>query len=342
MPNSTQYENDGDVIMTPAHQLVFEFLHAPKLEGWGQDALVTWKKQREQYEECIRQRCVESGERPEVAMRPIKLAFEPKLLEALCLYELQKPVDDVMDSELRALINQRVQSVKNAQVPDLDALFKKHLNVDMHEDDIDARVLKYFRDFSDLVEKNGLGDILGVGDPLKPAYNERMKLRCNFLVDNLEPAILRDEVRRHTKFVDQEAKRNDFVLFRVIKEKALAKHKYHVLTRGQKGKLNSDKRDKATTGSDKSQSNGGKKWPRPTGTGGARSSGPSKTTETKSKPPRTGCWHYKGDHWLRDCPTATEADKAVAVERMKALRNGSKAKKVTPALAVVRGSPWKS
>ncbi|KAG6572764.1 uncharacterized protein IUM83_18668 [Phytophthora cinnamomi] len=78
MPNSTQYESDGDVIMSAAHQPVFEFLHAPKLMGWSQDALVTWKKQREQYEECIRQRCVESGERPEVAMRPIKMAFEAR------------------------------------------------------------------------------------------------------------------------------------------------------------------------------------------------------------------------------------------------------------------------
>ncbi|KAG6572763.1 uncharacterized protein IUM83_18669 [Phytophthora cinnamomi] len=92
----------------------------------------------------------------------------------------------------------------------------------MYEGDIDVRVLKFFREFSDLTEKNGLGDILGVGDPSKPGYSERMKLRCAIRIANMEPAVLRDEVCCHTKYVDQEAKRNDFVLFRAIKEKAQA------------------------------------------------------------------------------------------------------------------------
>ncbi|GMF65904.1 unnamed protein product [Phytophthora lilii] len=42
----------------------------------------------------------------------------------------------------------------------------------MHEDEIDARVVTYFRDFSDLIRSNGFGDILGVGDPAKAGYIE--------------------------------------------------------------------------------------------------------------------------------------------------------------------------
>ncbi|KAG6599644.1 uncharacterized protein IUM83_19361 [Phytophthora cinnamomi] len=227
MPNSTQYESDGDVIMSAAHQPVFEFLHAPKLMGWSQDALVTWKKQREQYEECIRQRCVESGERPE-----------------------------------------HVQSAKNAQVPDLDAFFKRNLNVDMYEGDIDVRVLKFFREFSDLTEKNGLGDILGVGDPSKPGYSERMKLRCAIRIANMEPAVLRDEVCCHTKPT------------------------YHILTRDQKTKTSSEKKDRPNSdnlhGGDSKKSGARQAEP-----GGARSEGPPKRAEPKAKPPRTGCWHCK-------------------------------------------------
>eukprot|EP00644_Phytophthora_capsici_P008991 jgi/Phyca11/102500/e_gw1.6.635.1 len=181
MPNSTQYESNGGVVMQAAHQPLFD------------------------------------GERPEVAMRPVKLSLEPKLLEVLCLYELQKPVDDVSEDKLRALITQRVQSLKNSQVPELDALFKKHLNVDMHEDDIDARRIQW-----------------------------RMKLRCNVLIDNLGPAVLREEGRRHTRNVDQGARRNYFVLFRVIKEKARAQHAYHVLSKYRKSKFNLDRRDMAT------------------------------------------------------------------------------------------------
>ncbi|EEY58662.1 uncharacterized protein PITG_10776 [Phytophthora infestans T30-4] len=143
MATATEYESDGDVIMQGTHQPVF------------------------------------GGERPEVAKRPVKLSSEPKLLGVLCLYELQKPVDDVGMNELRPLTSQRVHSLKNAQVPDLEALFKKHSNIDTQEDDMDAR---------------------------------RMKLRCDFPIDNLKPAILRDEARHHTRYVDQGAKRNDFVL----------------------------------------------------------------------------------------------------------------------------------
>ncbi|KAG3120245.1 hypothetical protein PI125_g1341 [Phytophthora idaei] len=60
MPNSTQYESDGDVVMQAARQSVFEFLRPPELGEWSQDALVTWMKEREQYEEAIRQRCDQS------------------------------------------------------------------------------------------------------------------------------------------------------------------------------------------------------------------------------------------------------------------------------------------
>ncbi|KAF1793262.1 hypothetical protein Pcac1_g140 [Phytophthora cactorum] len=31
MPNSTQYESDGDIVMQAAHQPVFEFFRPPEL-----------------------------------------------------------------------------------------------------------------------------------------------------------------------------------------------------------------------------------------------------------------------------------------------------------------------
>ncbi|EEY67215.1 uncharacterized protein PITG_04172 [Phytophthora infestans T30-4] len=128
--------------MKSVHQPVFEFVHIPKLEEWNQDAVVRWKRRWDQYVDTMRQRCVESGDRPEVATKPVKSAIERTPLQVLCLYELHKTVGDVTSEDLIALIDSKL--------------------VDLREDDIDARVLKYYRDFSALIEENGLGKILGV------------------------------------------------------------------------------------------------------------------------------------------------------------------------------------
>lgn len=65
----------------------------------------------------------------------------------------------------------------NNQIPDLDVFFRKNLSMQLHEADIDARVLKYYRDFSSLIEHNGFGRIVGVGSPDDGGYEDRMKTR---------------------------------------------------------------------------------------------------------------------------------------------------------------------
>ncbi|DAZ93914.1 TPA: hypothetical protein N0F65_010116 [Lagenidium giganteum] len=65
----------------------------------------------------------------------VKATVDPKLLETICLYQSQKPVDE------------RVGTVVNGTVPDLDQLFGKNLEIDLQEQKIEARVMKYFTDF---------------------------------------------------------------------------------------------------------------------------------------------------------------------------------------------------
>ncbi|EEY68891.1 uncharacterized protein PITG_18626 [Phytophthora infestans T30-4] len=165
--NAQQYEADGDAVMHSAHQ---------------------------PYEETIRQRCLESKERPETAMKPVKSSIHRKLLEVICLYELRKAVDDVSNEEILILINQRIGTVKNEQIPDLDELFKRKLKINLAEDDIDARVLKYYRDFATIIENNGLEKILGVGNPEAQGFADRMKMRCSILIDNLEPRMAKKTI----------------------------------------------------------------------------------------------------------------------------------------------------
>eukprot|EP00644_Phytophthora_capsici_P018719 jgi/Phyca11/132571/e_gw1.182.6.1 len=113
--------------------------------------------------------------------------------------------------------------------------------------------------------------------------------------------MLRDDVRRHVKYECREARRNDFTLFGIIKEKARAQHKYHVMAHEQKVKSNFSKKDKAND----------------------RNNNKPEAKSAKPLPPKTGCWHCQGPHWLRDCPAASEDEKARAVEKMKEVRQAT-------------------
>lgn len=229
MSGTTQRDADGDVVMSVG-QPVFEFIKAPKLEDWSQSAIVKWRKAQTQYESRMRQRCADSGESLAKVLTSIKDSFDVKLLEVVSLYELQTTVDAVTEEQLGELILERTMNVMNEFVPDLDGFFRRNLRMDLTEVDIDARVLKYYRDFSELIEQHGFGRLLAVGLPLDSQFEDRMKLRCKILLDNLEPQLLRDDVQRYVKYECHSAKKNDFELFRIIKERARTQHKYHVLS----------------------------------------------------------------------------------------------------------------
>ncbi|OWZ16451.1 hypothetical protein PHMEG_0009762 [Phytophthora megakarya] len=113
--------------------------------------------------------------------------------------------------------------------------------------------------------------------------------------------MVRKDVMRHCTYECREAKRNDFMLFNVIKEKARVQHKYHLLAFEQRSRSTPAKKPNGNTAKNKDsrpkQPNHG---PSRTGSG----SPPGQKKEIK--PPITGCWHCKGLHWFRDCPTATE------------------------------------
>ncbi|KAJ8521467.1 hypothetical protein ON010_g17817 [Phytophthora cinnamomi] len=156
------------------NQIVFEFIKAPHLGDWSHDVLVKRKQARDVYEETVRQRCIENRERPEVAMKPVKSSIDRNLLEVMCLYELRRTVENV----------------------NIDEVFKKKLRINLAEDGVDVGVLKYYRDFATIIENNSLGKILGVRDPEAEGFADRMKLQCTILNDNLEPRMVRDDVKR--------------------------------------------------------------------------------------------------------------------------------------------------
>ncbi|OWZ09600.1 hypothetical protein PHMEG_00017674 [Phytophthora megakarya] len=150
------HDADGDVVMTVS-QPVFELIQAPKIQDWSQAVIVKLLKAGNQYESRMHHRCTNSDESLVKALSSVKSSFEPKLLEVVSRYEFQTTVDEVTEAQLLQLIYKQTNNVKNAFVPYLHAYFRKHLKMDLKEVDIDARVLKYYRNFSELIEKHGFG-----------------------------------------------------------------------------------------------------------------------------------------------------------------------------------------
>ncbi|KAG1708148.1 hypothetical protein DVH05_024831 [Phytophthora capsici] len=185
--------------------------------------------------------------------------------------------------------------------------------MDMSEKDIDARVLKYFVGFDQLVEDHGFETMLGVGSPSDDGYRDRMKQRCKLLIAGLAPTMLKVEIERLVLLQNKDAKTDDVVLRDLILQRATAQQHYHLMQLEEKR----DKRAAVTSGKKTVEAK----------------SKTQKSTESTAKPsekksgPREGCWICKGSHFAQQCPTATDAQKTEAKKRY----DESRARKVKAA-----------
>ncbi|POM66223.1 Hypothetical protein PHPALM_17947 [Phytophthora palmivora] len=157
MSSTTQRDADGDVDMSVG-QSIFEFIKDPKIEDWGQSAIVNAHR-----------------------------SFDVKMLEVVSLYVPQSTVEDVTEEQLVLQIHDRTQNVMNKFVTDLDGFFSKNLKIDLRAIDIDAQILTYCRDFSELIEHHEFGPMLAAGPPADSQFEDRMKPRSRIPLDNLEP-----------------------------------------------------------------------------------------------------------------------------------------------------------
>ncbi|KAE9338999.1 hypothetical protein PF008_g11771 [Phytophthora fragariae] len=152
-------DSDGDVVMTTP-QPIFEFIRAPRLTAWSQAALIQFKRERAQYEK-IEERCAVTNENKANLLVSIKASVETRVLDHLARFILRKTLEAVTDADIVAEIERKCGTILNAHVPDVMSMFKEWLNMDLQEQDIEARISKYFVDFGRLVEEKGFIGVLG-------------------------------------------------------------------------------------------------------------------------------------------------------------------------------------
>ncbi|GMF60915.1 unnamed protein product [Phytophthora fragariaefolia] len=102
--------------------------------------------------------------------------------------------------------------------------------MDLQIDDCDARVFQYFQSFTKIVEDNGLQALIGDGDASAPGYKDHMKARCAILVENIQPALLREQIERLIKYERRDCKTDDAALFDLILEHARVQQRFHSQT----------------------------------------------------------------------------------------------------------------
>ncbi|TYZ67944.1 hypothetical protein PybrP1_002807 [[Pythium] brassicae (nom. inval.)] len=194
--SALRISDSSDVEMVPAYMASPEQIVAPRLRHWNQAALIRWAKEREHYERRLRERCASTGESYDAIAVSVKGSVDAHLLDNLATYVLGKTLDSLTDEDVSAEILRRCRSVKNAHLPDLEALFAEKLKMDIHEDDVEARILKFFTDFNTIVEDHGLQSVMGRQSSNDQDAVVRTKNRTKILIDNLAPAMLKKEINR--------------------------------------------------------------------------------------------------------------------------------------------------
>ncbi|EGZ30674.1 hypothetical protein PHYSODRAFT_324001 [Phytophthora sojae] len=160
---------EGDVEMT-VPQPVFEVVQAPSLNAWDQASLVSWVRQRRQYEAKLRNRCAVTGEEYDHIVTSIRNSIEPRILDHLARFVLKKQPSAVTDEDLGLAITRRCSSLQNSHIPDMDQLFTEHLRMDLQIEDTEARILNSFVLFDRIIEEHDLSGILGSGREDEATY----------------------------------------------------------------------------------------------------------------------------------------------------------------------------
>ncbi|OWZ22801.1 LOW QUALITY PROTEIN: hypothetical protein PHMEG_0002447 [Phytophthora megakarya] len=279
------HDADGDVVMAV---ICVQFHSNRQAGGLDPTLIVKWRKANTQYESRMRKRCADSGESLMKAIASVKNSIEPKFIEVISLYELQTtvqhPLEKVSEDQLLQLI------------------YKRIIN---------------------LTEQHRFGRVLAVGLATEHVFEDRIKLRCEFLLENLKPQLLRGDILRYVNYERRSTKKNDFALFGIFQERARTQHKYHVMNLESRPKVDKNNDRRTTVKDVKPRKGHEQRDNRPQET--PKTSSSSSMSRSKSIDyPTDGHLHCGGSRWLHECPTASGDDRRLLLEKLRANRNGGK------------------
>ncbi|GMF65874.1 unnamed protein product [Phytophthora lilii] len=304
-------DSDGDVEMTTP-QPIFEFIRAPRLNTWSQAALIQFKRERSVREEDREALRSDEREQGQCAGQHQGVGGDTRL-GSFGPFHPPKESGSGDDADILAEIQRKCGTILNAHVPDVMGAFKEWLIMDLQEQDIQARISKYFVDFDRLVEEKGFLGMLGCGEEDQEPDRQKMKLRCRILVENLAHAVLQVDVKRLVEMTHR-GRTDDVLLYKLIVERATMQHNFHLMQKETKEpRVAAKARTPSATTSAKP--------PLTKPAAGAATKTKAAASAPTSRGTTVECWVCKGGHTMRDCPTATEAEKEAALAAWRERRN---------------------
>ncbi|KAE9280453.1 hypothetical protein PR003_g27956 [Phytophthora rubi] len=269
---------------------LFMPLAAPQLKSTSHAALVQWRKLRREYEDEVAMRCNNDAKKMAEVLVSVKKSFNKRLLEVWCEFDWDVDIETVSDKFILKKVDEIISSVKNNSVPDVVAVFKENVTMEMAENDVKERVMQFFA-------RSSLRDEVAtiIKYQARSAKQNEKELFKLILTKALEQD--RDFQRRKRSRSKDQSERK--VKANVQDgESFQPRSKYRKVERG-----------------------GGKQPARPA---------PKQQNTGKkgnSNPPTGGCLHCKGDHWLVRCPTATDDEKKELLRKMHERRDNNKGPK---------------
>ncbi|KAL3669953.1 hypothetical protein V7S43_005326 [Phytophthora oleae] len=179
----------------------------------------------------------------------VKQSFDKRLLGVWCEFDWDVNVDTVSDEFILSKIDEILSSVNNNSVPDVTALFKENITIDilmqngslstaissmgcalMIADAIGSATFSrrhvvvrlsgsmilwrnFFARSRKFIEEQGWQEFF--------TGNEGSRLKCKLLMESLQSRSLRDEVTTTVKYQARSAKDSEKELFKLILAKAL-------------------------------------------------------------------------------------------------------------------------
>ncbi|KAF4027454.1 hypothetical protein GN244_ATG20933 [Phytophthora infestans] len=100
-------------------------------------------------------RCKKDPTKMAEVLVSVKKSFDKRLLAAWCDFEWDVDVANVTDDFILAKIDEIIASVKNNAVPDVAALFKENVVMDIKESDVKERVMQFFVRSREFIDEQG-------------------------------------------------------------------------------------------------------------------------------------------------------------------------------------------
>ena len=87
MGSKCEFDAEDDITIT-VPQPIFEVLRAPSLKFWSQSAILTFLRDRRQYEEKIEKQCRITGEVEEAVVQSVRSTIDLRVSEYVPFYIL--------------------------------------------------------------------------------------------------------------------------------------------------------------------------------------------------------------------------------------------------------------